>query len=237
MGDYRPVLQSLELPGSVNSPVTQATAAVAATGQTTSNMSSSQALATASLGIRPPPGNFTSTSASSSAVPMRDLGFQAMNVQVSPQVTYVLNGPVGVLSNGLHTQAVTPSSIVYGGVQGATVLGLHASMVMPHSFPGLAVMKAQRVGNAVAQPKIVPTPCSVELPSVGSKGHARGRCKPCAFFHIKGCDNGALCKFCHLCDPGEKKRRAKEKLANKRKPKLDTSKQRGNIFQRDLVKE
>ena len=26
---------------------------------------------------------------------------------------------------------------------------------------------------------------------------------------VEGCDNGAVCKFCHLCEPGEKKRRQK----------------------------
>lgn len=56
-----------------------------------------------------------------------------------------------------------------------------------------------------------PAPGSAELPSIGSAGHLRGECKPCAFLHTKGCDNGAVCRFCHLCDAGEKKRRQKEK--------------------------
>lgn len=45
--------------------------------------------------------------------------------------------------------------------------------------------------------------------SVGSLNHADGTCKPCAFMHTKGCQSGADCSFCHLCPPGEKKRRAK----------------------------
>lgn len=48
-----------------------------------------------------------------------------------------------------------------------------------------------------------------ELPSLGSAAHRDGDCKPCAFLHKKGCENGRMCKFCHLCEPGEKKRRAK----------------------------
>eukprot|EP00434_Breviolum_minutum_P012226 symbB.v1.2.010781.t1/scaffold707.1/size170859/2 len=36
-------------------------------------------------------------------------------------------------------------------------------------------------------------------------------CKPCAFMYAKGCKNGALCAFCHLCDRTEKKRRQKAK--------------------------
>lgn len=47
----------------------------------------------------------------------------------------------------------------------------------------------------------------------GSQGHNVGMCKPCAFFNTKGCKDGVICKFCHLCEPGEKKRRKKEKSA------------------------
>lgn len=51
-----------------------------------------------------------------------------------------------------------------------------------------------------------------ELPSVGSASHAQGNCKPCAFLHTKGCDNGLQCPFCHLCELGEKKKRRKERM-------------------------
>lgn len=54
---------------------------------------------------------------------------------------------------------------------------------------------------------------SPELPTVGSGGHHIGKCKPCAFFWKDGCENGVRCPFCHLCEAGEKKRRAKEKKA------------------------
>jgi len=51
-----------------------------------------------------------------------------------------------------------------------------------------------------------------EVPTVGSIGHAEGRCKPCAFrWKGLGCSNGANCSFCHLCGQDEKKRRQKEK--------------------------
>lgn len=48
---------------------------------------------------------------------------------------------------------------------------------------------------------------SAELPSVGSVNHSIGRCKPCVFFHTKGCQNDKECTFCHLCPPLEKQRR------------------------------
>lgn len=51
------------------------------------------------------------------------------------------------------------------------------------------------------------------IPTVGSAGHEFRLCKPCAFVNTKGCKDGAECRFCHLCGPGEKKRRKKEKSA------------------------
>lgn len=66
------------------------------------------------------------------------------------------------------------------------------------------------VAPALAGPRIATGPA--ELPSLGSSGHGAGRCKPCAFaWKDEGCANGESCVFCHLCDPGEKKRRQKEK--------------------------
>lgn len=54
----------------------------------------------------------------------------------------------------------------------------------------------------------VPT---LSIPSEGSVFHSDGRCKPCAFFYKDGCKSASNCKFCHLCDEGEKKRRARER--------------------------
>jgi len=53
---------------------------------------------------------------------------------------------------------------------------------------------------------------SNEMPTVGSAGHNIGTCKPCAFFHTRGCGNGLQCSFCHLCPPDEKRKRQKEKV-------------------------
>jgi len=57
----------------------------------------------------------------------------------------------------------------------------------------------------------VPEPCSAQLPTVGSAGHFSGTCRPCAFVHKRGCDNGVACEFCHLCGPSERKRRQRER--------------------------
>lgn len=56
---------------------------------------------------------------------------------------------------------------------------------------------------------------SPDCPTLGSRGHTMRMCKPCAFV-LKGCQSGQDCKFCHLCEVGEKKRRKKEKVAIRR---------------------
>mmetsp|Transcript_54625 Transcript_54625/g.171507 ORF Transcript_54625/g.171507 Transcript_54625/m.171507 type:complete len:383 (-) Transcript_54625:349-1497(-) len=49
--------------------------------------------------------------------------------------------------------------------------------------------------------------------SLGSLLHSQGRCRPCAWLHksAEGCRHGQQCEFCHLCGPGELKRRKREK--------------------------
>jgi len=56
---------------------------------------------------------------------------------------------------------------------------------------------------------------SPELPTVGSAGHPV-ECKPCAFTFKGGCATGVDCTFCHLCMPGEKKRRKHESKVRRR---------------------
>jgi len=57
---------------------------------------------------------------------------------------------------------------------------------------------------------------SIELPSVGSRDHAAGCCRPCAFLHTKGCETGTACTFCHLCSLEDMKRRRKERFLERR---------------------
>jgi len=59
-----------------------------------------------------------------------------------------------------------------------------------------------------------------DMLSQGSSAHGTGQCKPCAFFHTKGCQSGAACLFCHICPPGEKQRR-KQVLRRKCAPSGD----------------
>jgi len=64
--------------------------------------------------------------------------------------------------------------------------------------------------------------------SVGSVEHGTGRCKPCAFFHTRGCQLGSGCLFCHVCPPGEKRRR-KQVQRLKCSPSADNRRQEEKV--------
>lgn len=76
-----------------------------------------------------------------------------------------------------------------------------------------------RLDEVVKRPELG----SQEMPTVGSANHRVGTCKPCAFAHTKGCQNGIDCQFCHLCIPNEKKRRQKQRIQSDRRTMLATS--------------
>jgi len=93
--------------------------------------------------------------------------------------------------------------------------GLAAREMHPASKP---TGTAQAVASMLAM-----EPCYIDLPgltantpgrtAIGSMDHASGQCRPCAWVHkdASGCKNGALCQYCHLCPPGELKRRKVQK--------------------------
>jgi len=50
----------------------------------------------------------------------------------------------------------------------------------------------------------------IQSMTAGSASHHAGTCSPCAFMYKDGgCQSGGNCLFCHLCGPGEKRRRKK----------------------------
>lgn len=79
----------------------------------------------------------------------------------------------------------------------------------------LAEVMSKRIGGEKGGVEGMPEGISAALTSwaeqisAGSKDHLRGTCKPCAFAAKGSCENGASCSFCHICGPGEKKRRMK----------------------------
>eukprot|EP00927_Polykrikos_kofoidii_P027053 TRINITY_DN23946_c0_g1_i1.p1 TRINITY_DN23946_c0_g1~~TRINITY_DN23946_c0_g1_i1.p1 ORF type:complete len:395 (+),score=67.50 TRINITY_DN23946_c0_g1_i1:114-1187(+) len=107
---------------------------------------------------------------------------------------YVLDGVVPPLQPPTEWAPTMVSSAVppppESQAQGVTVI--HLADVLPLAEPG-----------------------SAEMPTVGSKDHFNGNCKPCAFLHTRGCNNGVNCSFCHLCDENERKRRQKMKKEQK----------------------
>eukprot|EP00929_Paragymnodinium_shiwhaense_P061717 TRINITY_DN3084_c0_g1_i2.p1 TRINITY_DN3084_c0_g1~~TRINITY_DN3084_c0_g1_i2.p1 ORF type:complete len:384 (+),score=71.73 TRINITY_DN3084_c0_g1_i2:83-1234(+) len=86
------------------------------------------------------------------------------------------------------------------------------TLLMQAPAPPAPAMKQVLQLDQVLPVSAKPLLGSSEMPTVGSAVHGTGECRPCAFFwKPQGCGNGVNCSFCHLCDSGEKKRRAKDK--------------------------
>jgi len=94
-------------------------------------------------------------------------------------------------------------------------------------FPTVGVQEVEQKNSApilrlaavlLALDAPVSEPVVPEVPSLGSRGHLSGQCKPCMFVWRKvGCHNGAACSFCHLCNPGDLcKQRRKDKAEHRR---------------------
>jgi len=102
---------------------------------------------------------------------------------------------------------------------GSTRAATTAEPAHPFSAGSGQISDASRQEDTLARtalPDDEPVIGSAELPSRGSALHRFGACKPCAFVGHGVCRNDVNCQFCHLCEPGEKKRRRKEWLESKR---------------------
>jgi hypothetical protein len=105
------------------------------------------------------------------------------------------------LLEGLLAGPIRPQPLLDAAVAGgASPQPMHEPVAAP--APVLSLVAALPVAEETPQ---------MIVPSLGSQTHALGQCRPCAFFHTHGCENGINCEFCHLCGPGEKKKRMKEK--------------------------
>lgn len=98
---------------------------------------------------------------------------------------------------------------------GLTLDPIQSQMAQPAMAFWETLEPAAPMAPGAVYPEATPWPqpnyVASGVPSVGSASHGTGQCKPCAFHHTKGCACGTMCTFCHLCLPGEKKRRQKEK--------------------------
>lgn len=133
--------------------------------------------------------------------------------------------PVAVLMSAAHPLPQLPGTSFFGHIPPppaappalpAVAGSWEAVSRLPPSLPpqgqpgSLRAEMAQAPVLRIAE-ALEPVLGSAELPSKGSVGHRYGTCKPCAFLYTKGCESGSDCAFCHLCPPGEKKRRNKTK--------------------------
>jgi len=107
------------------------------------------------------------------------------------------DGPTPLPSPAPYMPA-TPNDFVHA----KTVVSLADMLDLPPAAPAMA--------------PAVPAAAARQLPSAGSALHGGGECKPCAFLHTKGCENGLNCQFCHICDAGERKRRRQAKVEAQR---------------------
>jgi len=111
-------------------------------------------------------------------------------------------------------QTLTPAScgtgymeqFAHAGSPGMGYVAPPAATAMLHTPPPPRPLL--RLSDVLSVPELG----SSELPTRGSLGHRVGTCKPCAFaWKETGCANGVECPFCHLCGPGERRLRKKER--------------------------
>mmetsp|Transcript_102029 Transcript_102029/g.160955 ORF Transcript_102029/g.160955 Transcript_102029/m.160955 type:complete len:221 (+) Transcript_102029:76-738(+) len=99
-------------------------------------------------------------------------------------------------SSGVDIDSVTVDEDIMGRVRSTS-----ASSAQQLSSDDSAFEKANAADQALSK---------------GSELHELGRCRPCVFFHTKGCKSGVDCRFCHICPCGEKMRRKKEKTKHRK---------------------
>lgn len=126
------------------------------------------------------------------------------------------------LAQEFQHQECSPTMLA---AKGAAESGSDACSTAATSAPGSALFlgvlsgASSMAGGSGLVPRSTEVPCdaavaalgTVEIPSRGSALHTFGACKPCAFSFQDVCVSGVECEFCHLCDPGERKRRKKER--------------------------
>jgi len=156
-----------------------------------------------------------------------------------PSSTKACARPALVLDSLVTTETIKPTSftvrntfidfatdgplVTDGRLHERAILSCPASrigtMTLPMDYERVdTVASAAPSAPLLMQQAAVGTP---EVPTVGSVEHGTGNCRPCAFFYKQGCENGVQCVFCHLCDPGEKRRRQKGKKASFRQREME----------------
>lgn len=140
--------------------------------------------------------------ASQHTVPITRADFQSQGCQVMDAMGMPRSGMVIQLNSAINEQRQNQMQQQWQPQTGAVEYNLPPPCPPPALPPSYSESSVQKLSNG--------------MPSIGSVGHDIGKCKPCAFMYTKGCENGLNCEFCHICEPGEKKKRRKDKIENRR---------------------
>ncbi|CAK0851394.1 unnamed protein product [Prorocentrum cordatum] len=129
-------------------------------------------------------------------------GAELLQVGLGPIDRAVMEDGLRVLNTFLHVPDAGPDARV-------------RSRSAPAAARGHCSTHAAELCGRVAMTSCVAEGATLDLgPTWGSILHSTGRCRPCLFAE-RGCRNGELCRFCHIC-PSARRTRATEE---KRKPK------------------
>jgi len=114
----------------------------------------------------------------------------------------VVEDGLRVLNTFLHVPVVGPDTRVRSSSAPATTRG-------QCSTPAAEVSMRVLMTSCVAEGAIFDLG-----PTWGSILHSTGRCRPCLFAE-RGCRNGEICRFCHICPSARRTRATEEKIKQK----------------------
>eukprot|EP00929_Paragymnodinium_shiwhaense_P099297 TRINITY_DN60903_c0_g1_i1.p1 TRINITY_DN60903_c0_g1~~TRINITY_DN60903_c0_g1_i1.p1 ORF type:complete len:599 (+),score=124.68 TRINITY_DN60903_c0_g1_i1:114-1910(+) len=117
------------------------------------------------------------------------------------------------------------------------------STVTPHDGVNGVMWPPYTTGTAVGGPGCSPESGALGLgtsqwpaqppgpsASVGSAGHDKGDCRPCAHnWRPGGCAKGYSCTFCHMCEEGVLKQRKKDKISRIRADRRQKARQQALV--------
>jgi hypothetical protein len=149
----------------------------------------------------PPPLNMTYCSSSSFCLsPPGTVNTSTSSTDTTCQLD--VETPSMFARNGATSSGIMPYySFAYPPVACTTLpnAGLVGGLAHDQT-PAHNAFAASRTGEFEAEPHQELKVGSRLLPSVGSAGHDKGLCKPCAFGGER-CRNKQSCEFCHICKP------------------------------------
>jgi len=151
------------------------------------------------------------------------------------QKTRVLDGSVvsSRRGSGASTVSTMPSTSLRERYMVGSPPPAPPAPVDGNSVSRASATQANSVGDVASaelnRSPLQPLDGEQQLPSRGSSLHQWGTCKPCAFVFQEGCKNALDCEFCHLCEPGERKRRKKERLAMRREVREEMRRVRTDV--------